>query len=89
VSAPHGKATCQVPVGQVRPGQVLVTATGPLRPVLAVRRAAGGGVALTVACPELGGGRPRLWGEARPGRLVHVLVDAEPADAGRDREGWA
>jgi hypothetical protein len=47
-------------------------------------------VALTVACPELGDGRPRLWGEARPGRLVHVPADpAKPAPASDEREGWA
>ncbi len=90
MTAPRAAATRPVPVGRVRPGQVLVTATGLRRPVLAVRRAAGGGVTLTVACPELGDGRPRLWGEARPGRLVHVLADpAAPSTAGQGEAGWA
>jgi hypothetical protein len=90
MSAAPAASTRLVPVGQVRPGQVLVTATGQRRPVLAVRPAPGGGVALTVACPELADGRARLWGEARPGRLVHLLVDGGSAPAAsNDREGWA
>ena len=84
--------TRAVPVGQVRPDQVLVTAAGLRRRVLAVCAVSDGGVALTVACPELADGRPRLWGEARPGRLVHVQTEAGalgPASSADNGEAWA
>jgi hypothetical protein len=63
---------------------VLVTAAGRRRRVLAVRDAFDGGVTLTVAYPELGDGRPRLWGERDPRRLV--CIEARPErPAGRRR----